>query len=76
MLAILDKADASSAGLADFLDRFNDGGVTANWLLTHPNSKDRAALVRAHQNTRHISPALTQNGWQSLNGICQLVPNR
>jgi beta-barrel assembly-enhancing protease len=73
-LAILDKAGVSPAGLADFLDRLNDGGATSNWLSTHPNSKDRAALIRAHQGARHTSPALTQAGWRALNGICQTAP--
>ena len=73
-LAILDGAGVSVAGLAEFLDRLNDGGAGPDWLSTHPDSKNRAALIRAHQGPKNTTPALTQADWRALNGICQQTP--
>jgi beta-barrel assembly-enhancing protease len=73
-LAILDGAGVSAAGLADFLDRLPDHGDGSGWLSTHPDSQNRAALIRAHQGPPRITPALTQDEWRALNGVCQTAP--
>ncbi|MBT5107533.1 MAG: M48 family metallopeptidase [Rhodospirillaceae bacterium] len=73
-LAILDSAGISGAGLAAFLDRLPDDGDGPGWLSTHPDSQNRAALIRAHQGPQNTTPALTTSEWRALNGICQAAP--
>ncbi|MFT6583571.1 MAG: putative Zn-dependent protease [Alphaproteobacteria bacterium] len=68
-LAILDAAQISTKGLADFLDRLGHKG--AGWLSSHPNSDERAAAIRAHQGPAETTPALSPSDWRALNGICQ-----
>lgn len=73
-LAILDQANISTAGLADFLDRLNENNT--GWLSTHPDSSDRAAALRAHTAPSATTPALSPTAWRALNGICQSTSKR
>ena len=68
-IAILDAANISTGGLADFLDRL--GHNNSSWLSSHPNSDERAAAIRAHQGPAETTPALSTSDWRALNGICQ-----
>ena len=60
-----DGKDESAASERSYTSYFN-----TDLLRTHPQSQDRAKLIKA-QATYDATPALSEDEWQALRGICK-----
>lgn len=73
-LAMLDGAEVSAQGLADFfaaLDAETGGGIDLGYLATHPVTASRAERAEDHAaGQAGTTPAMTEADWQALKTIC------
>lgn len=75
-LAMLNRADVSSAGMADFFDGLAamEAGMAAlpAYFSTHPESAGRAERARRNASAQaDTQPVLSDAEWQALRAVCQ-----